>query len=855
MISSKKYIADGNLNRFLSDFLIKSELHVRVFNYVHDPINGSDTTDIVDAVTGLNIRMSDSPQSSDEVTTEKYDIVDNSIYFYNKPFVNTKVYIEVATTPEEFGSTISLPAVKRAENAADRAENAATLAEQSFQNLIKYYMGAFDTNPTTGMEEGTMYFNTVDKYIYIYDGTNWLGLNSMVQTKISIESFTILNGVRDFTLQTDFIANNNQLVVNINGVTQEKNTYVENTNNSITLSEDLENDETLEITVFENLNIDYNVFDYIDLKDSETLDSAKLYSDETNSRIYNVKMFGALGNSINDDTSSIQDAINACNLNGGGVVYIPSGTYMITTIFLKSNVLIEGEQRDSVILKSIAGTNADMIASYNYSTEDLQSGGVIRLQLNGNYFSTVWNDVNGSYNNTLGGGVRVRGYGLVFDIGIYNIAGIGFLSEEPHNGENSSAYHKIGELTIDGRDFGKEGIIIKGPNDWILKQAFIGRAGIMKRPDADTNIQYSAYYGGDVVNGIVLDGVNMEIGLIHVYANWSGTGFRTKNTCRLTNNGRVISESNRSQVVLSQNTYGSIDIDVRNIALYHPNWSDSIDTYSNGDEEWTAITNYSNKMNINITSGRTITSTKRVVGATIVETYGSSKINARCFNSTAPSGDAEAGSLYSGTFFSVFSENATIDIYTEKNNGMSCYVAGSYNDIRLNIKDNIGGSALLRNSFNNNKFGNKIEGVFTNCDTTFNSIGTPTNEIINLVVSNSSSKTIFTGDKPNEFNRNQIWNISGNNAGTVIGTRTRTKFNIDETITTEQVITIPHNQLFTPSLQTISFGGFYDASTVGDGVIEYCVLNSITSTDLVFKVKMKTASTFTTNRVVLIQIN
>ena len=51
-----------------------------------------------------------------------------------------------------------------------------------------------------------------------------------------------------------------------------------------------------------------------------------------------VKDFGAVGNGIADDTASIQAAINAVSLTGGGTVYVPAGTYNITNIYLSKTM-------------------------------------------------------------------------------------------------------------------------------------------------------------------------------------------------------------------------------------------------------------------------------------------------------------------------------------------------------------------------------------------------------------------------------------------------------------------------------------------------------------------------------------
>lgn len=54
--------------------------------------------------------------------------------------------------------------------------------------------------------------------------------------------------------------------------------------------------------------------------------------------VFNVKTYGAIGDSIAMDTKAIQLAIDACNKVGGGKVWVPAGKYIIGTIRLKSNV-------------------------------------------------------------------------------------------------------------------------------------------------------------------------------------------------------------------------------------------------------------------------------------------------------------------------------------------------------------------------------------------------------------------------------------------------------------------------------------------------------------------------------------
>ena len=80
------------------------------------------------------------------------------------------------------------------------------------------------------------------------------------------------------------------------------------------------------------------------------------------SNVYNVKTgYGATGNGSTDDTAAIQNAINAATGAGGGLVEVPSGTYMINLgyqggeigLLMKSNVTLQLDA--GATLKAMAG--------------------------------------------------------------------------------------------------------------------------------------------------------------------------------------------------------------------------------------------------------------------------------------------------------------------------------------------------------------------------------------------------------------------------------------------------------------------------------------------------------------------
>lgn len=76
---------------------------------------------------------------------------------------------------------------------------------------------------------------------------------------------------------------------------------------------------------------------------------------------YNIKWFGAKGDGETDDTEAIQAAINAAFRDGGGTVYFPKGTFIVSPrldqcILLWSNVHLLGEGTNSTVkVKKDAG--------------------------------------------------------------------------------------------------------------------------------------------------------------------------------------------------------------------------------------------------------------------------------------------------------------------------------------------------------------------------------------------------------------------------------------------------------------------------------------------------------------------
>lgn len=111
----------------------------------------------------------------------------------------------------------------------------------------------------------------------------------------------------------------------------------------------------------------------------------------------NVKTdFGAKGDGVTDDTSSIQAAIDYLNGIGGGRLWLPSGTYLTGKLTVYSNIWIVGEGRTHTTLKLKSGSNTDLIYGANSdalwgtgSGSGVAGVGLFELTLDGNRAGNV----------------------------------------------------------------------------------------------------------------------------------------------------------------------------------------------------------------------------------------------------------------------------------------------------------------------------------------------------------------------------------------------------------------------------------------------------------------------------------
>ncbi len=100
---------------------------------------------------------------------------------------------------------------------------------------------------------------------------------------------------------------------------------------------------------------------------------------------FNVKNYGAVGDGTTDDRVAIQEAVDAAFDAGGGVVYFPPGTYIVSRfdgsnaygINLRSRVHLMGDGPGISIIKAEAGTgNIHLLTNW---TDDIEYVSITRL--------------------------------------------------------------------------------------------------------------------------------------------------------------------------------------------------------------------------------------------------------------------------------------------------------------------------------------------------------------------------------------------------------------------------------------------------------------------------------------------
>ena len=107
---------------------------------------------------------------------------------------------------------------------------------------------------------------------------------------------------------------------------------------------------------------------------------------------FNVITYGADPTGATDSTTAIQNALNAANSAGGGVVYFPAGTYQISSaLTIYNNITLTGDNRQVSVIEqtsttahglSWSGNNLQYVTIKNLQLLGPNSGSGIGINLN-----------------------------------------------------------------------------------------------------------------------------------------------------------------------------------------------------------------------------------------------------------------------------------------------------------------------------------------------------------------------------------------------------------------------------------------------------------------------------------------
>ena len=69
--------------------------------------------------------------------------------------------------------------------------------------------------------------------------------------------------------------------------------------------------------------------------------AGRVFAADTLSPLFDVRSYGAKGDGVALDSPAVDKAIAAAHAAGGGIVWLPAGTWLSGTIHLKSNVTLD----------------------------------------------------------------------------------------------------------------------------------------------------------------------------------------------------------------------------------------------------------------------------------------------------------------------------------------------------------------------------------------------------------------------------------------------------------------------------------------------------------------------------------
>lgn len=186
----------------------------------------------------------------------------------------------------------------------------------------------------------------------------------------------------------------------------------------------------------------------------------------------------------------------------------------------------------------------------------------------------------------------------------------------------------------------------------------------------------------------------------------------------------------------------------------------------------------------------------------------------------------------------ISSQDSEYDIILNGVSGDAVTVSGVNNRVSVNGSDVTGGSLVKRvsggSSQNRN---NDIRINAHNVSNILNLDGLVTTESFKIIGELNAGQTVVSGTAIDMVNRGISLDIAARVNGVLATSYDVGRVNLDNTVTTEQTVTVNHNYFQIPDGAQISFN-LYDPAPTYAGVMQYIYLQTITATQLTFVYKL-----------------
>lgn len=143
------------------------------------------------------------------------------------------------------------------------------------------------------------------------------------------------------------------------------------------------------------------------------------------SQVYNVMAYGATGNGTTVDSTAVQSAISAAITAGGGIVFAPIGTYVVSGLYLGTNVTLMGAgEGATTFLLDPASATGSLVVRVSPAGTTATNVVVRDLTINGNQGAWGANSNQKGYGYYLG----QTTLGIVTNCYVYNVEFTGCMS-------------------------------------------------------------------------------------------------------------------------------------------------------------------------------------------------------------------------------------------------------------------------------------------------------------------------------------------------------------------------------------------------------------------------------------------